>query len=140
MAQVYSAHVTASFDQNADKLAIEIAAAANTTIKIKKIRVSHGNGTGTATTDYYKSVKLVRESAGGSGGTAYTPVKLNASSADSTATVKTGPFTVGTITDTINVFSVHSGTDFLWSAADEDDKITVAPGGIFAIVVNPAAP
>ena len=140
MPQVYSAHITAGFDQNTDKLAIEITAPSNTTIKIKKIRVSHGNGTGTITTDYYKTVKLVRESAAGTGGTSYTPVKMNANSVDSTATVKTGPFTVGTITDTVNILSVHSGTDFLWSAADENDKIVVSPGGIFGIVVNPAAP
>ena len=138
MTKTYSAQVTGAFDLNTDKLAIEITAAANTTVKIKKIRVFHDDGTATVTSDYHKKVKLVRESVAGTGGGSYTPLKLDANASASASTVKTGVFTVGTISDTIDALSIHSTTDFYWQAADEDDKIVVAPSGIFGIVINPA--
>jgi hypothetical protein len=56
----------------------------------------------------------------------------------SVCTIKTGTFTGGTINKTIDINSVHSTTDFLWQAADDDDKIVVAANGIFGIIVNPA--
>lgn len=139
MPRIYSARVTASYEANSDNLALEITAPAGTSLKIRKIRIMADDGTSTTTPDYHKKVKLVRESAGGTGGTSYTPIDLDAISAASAATVKTGLTTVGTISETIDVLSIHSATDFYWQAYDEDDMITIAAGGIFGIVVNPAA-
>jgi hypothetical protein len=138
MTNVYCANVVASFTTNTDSLAVEITAAANTKVKIKKIRIMHDDGTATVTSDYYKNVKLVTESVAGTGGSSFTPIALDGNTTASTSTVKTGAFTKGTITDNINVVSIHSVTDFYWSAADEDDKIVLTPGGIFGVVVNPA--
>ena len=138
MTKTYSAQVSGLFDANTDKLAVEITAASGTTVKIKKVRVFHDDGTALVTSDYHKEVKFVRESVAGTGGSSYTPIKLDANAAASGATVKTGVFTVGTISDTIDALSVHSATDFYWSAVDEEDKIVVLPTGIFGIVLNPA--
>lgn len=96
----------------------------------------NSDGTTTVTDDYHKCVKLVRESVAGTAGTSYTPIKLDPNSSASTSTVKTGSFIPGTISDTVDIISVHSGTDFYWSAADEDDKIVVAPSGIFGIIMT----
>lgn len=139
MTNVYSAVVTGAFTANTDKLAIEIDAPANTTIKIKKIRVTSDDGTGTITDDAYREIKLVTESVAGTGGSSYTPIDLDDNNNPSVSTVKIGPMAPGTISTTVDVLSVHSGTDFYWSAADEDDKIVVTPGGIFGVVINPSA-
>jgi hypothetical protein len=135
----YSANVAASFNSNEDSIAIEIDTPANTTVKIKKIRVMHDDGTATVTSDYHRDVKLIRETAAGTGGTSFTPIKLDGSATTSLCTVKTGPMKTGTIGDTVDNLSVHCVTDFYWSAVDDDDKIVVSPGDIFAVVVNPAA-
>lgn len=138
MSNSYSAQVAPLLAANADKLVFELTAPANTTVKIKKIRIMHDDGTATVTSDYHKEVKLVLESVAGTGGSTYTPLDLDASATASACTVKTGTFTPGTISDTIDSLSIHNNTDFYWSAADEDDKIVLAPGGIFGIVINPA--
>ena len=141
MTTTYSAVVTGSFVAGQDSVAIEIDAAANETIKIKKIRITDTDGTNAPTNmnDYYRKVKLVVESATATGTSAYTAVDTDDNSSPSTSTVKIGPGTPGTISTTIDVLSLHSTTDFIWQAADEDDKIVITPGGIFAVVVNPAA-
>jgi hypothetical protein len=138
MTYIYAATVQAAFSTNADSLAIEITAPANTTVKIRRIRITHDDGTATTSSDYYRKVKLVTESVAGSGGSSYTPIPLDGNDPASVATVKTGAFAVGTISKTIDSNSVHSTTDFYWQARDEDDKIIVAPGGIFGVIVNPA--
>lgn len=135
---VYTAVITGNFSANTDSLAIEIDAPANTTIKIKKIRVTDGDGTGLTTNDYHRKVKLVTQSVAGTGGSTYTPTDIDDNSTSAVSTVKTGPMTVGTISSTIDLLSVHSGTDFFWQASDEDDKIVVTPGSIFGIVISPA--
>lgn len=139
MTNIFSAQVTASFTANTDSLAIEIDAATNTTIKIRKIRVSTDDGTGLLVDDFYREIRLVRESAAGSGGSTYTPINIDGNNNPSVSTVKTGAFTPGTTSATIDAISIHAGTDFYWSAADEDDKIVVTPGGIFGLILNPAA-
>src|SRR6266496_5758450 len=138
MTYIYSAVVQAAFNANTDSLAIEIDAPANTTIKIRRIRITHDDGTATTSSDYFRKVKLVTESAAGSGGSAYTPIPVDANGPASISTVNTGAFTVGTIDKTIDINSVHSATDYLWQACDEDDKIVVTGGGIFGIIINPA--
>ncbi|HSW92016.1 MAG TPA: hypothetical protein VLG09_05205 [Candidatus Saccharimonadales bacterium] len=138
MTYIYSAFVQAAFTANTDTLAIELDAAANATLKIRRIRVSHGDGTQTTSADYFREVRLITESVAGTGGVTYTPIPKDANDTASTATVKTGLATIGTVDKTIDSLSIHSTSDFFWQAADEDDKIIVKPGAAFGIVVNPA--
>ena len=140
MTNVYSAVVTGNFSVNTNSLAIEIDAPANTTIKIKKIRITDTDGTLAPTNmnDYYRDVSLVIESVAGTGMSTYTPIEIDDNAPASVSTVKIGPGTAGTIATTIDSLSLHSATDFFWQAADEDDKIVVTPGSIFGIVINPA--
>lgn len=137
MTQTYSAQVTDYFDTQNDELAIEIIAPANETVKIKKIRIMYGNGIETATSDSYRRAKLVLESAAGTGGASYTPIKTDPNSVASSSTVKigTGSFTPGTISTTIDTLSIHTATDFYWAAADEDDKIVLDPSNTFGIII-----
>lgn len=143
MTHVYSAVVQSAFSTDTDTLAIEITAPANKSVKVRKIRVFTSDGTDTTSFDHNKKVKLIAESAAGSGGTSYTPITLNANDPASVSTVNIAPssgsFTIGTVSTTIDIFSVHSDTGFFWHAADEGDKVTIAPGGIFGITVNPPA-
>src|SRR5215831_7179636 len=138
MTNIYSAVVTAGFTLNTDQLAIEIDAPANTTIKIKKIRVTVDDGTGLTTDDNYHSIDLITESVAGTGGSTYTPIAIDANAPASLSTVKIGPMTKGTVASTIDALSIHAGTDYYWAAADEDDKIVITPGSIFGIVINQA--
>lgn len=138
MTSTYTAYVTGNFSANTNSLAIEITAGSSQVVKIKKIRITDEDGTATTVNDYYRNIILVRESAAGTGGSTFTPVDLNDNTPASSSTVKVGPMTPGTTSTTIDDLSIHSGTDFYWAAADEDDKIVVAPGAIFGIIVNPA--
>jgi len=140
MVDIYSAYVQSAFAANADSLAIEITAPANVTVKIRRIRISHDDGTATASSDYHRRVKLVTESVAGTGGSSYTPVPtdINATASACTVKVNGGSFVVGTIDRTIDINSQHNTTDFLWQARDEDDKIIIKAGGIFGVIVNPA--
>ena len=138
MTGTYSAVVTGGFVPNTDSLAIELDAPANTAIRIKKIRITPTDGTDTTVNDFHRKIKLVFCSTTGTG-SAYTPIELDDNGTPSITTVETGPATAGTISTTLDTISLHSGTDFLWQAADEEDKIVIQPGGIFAIVVNPSA-
>lgn len=136
MTTTYTAVMSGNLAPATDTLLIEIQTPSNQTIKIKKIRISYGDGTQLVVADGTKSVALITESVAGTGGSTYTPIALDGSTTASTATVKTGLMTKGTVASTIDDMSIHSGTDFLWQAADEDDKIVLTPGSIFGIVVN----
>jgi hypothetical protein len=140
MTYIYSAVVQSNFTANTDSLAIEITAPANVTVKIRKIRITHDDGTAWVTSDYYRKVKIVTESVAGTGGASYTPIPVDANNpaAASTVQINTGSFAVGTISATVDINSIHSTTDFSWQAEDEDDKIVVTPGGVFGVIVNPA--
>lgn len=140
MTTIYSAIVQSIFAANTDTLAIEIDATTNATVKIRKIRISHDDGTATTSSDYQRKVKLVRESSAGSGGSSYTPIPVdsNTTASVSTVNINSGSFTPGGISSTLDIQSQHSSCDFVWEALDEEDKIIVAPGGIFGVTVNPA--
>lgn len=140
MTYTYSANVQSGFTINTDSIAVEITAPSNTTLKIKKIRITQDDGTATTSSDYCRKIKIVTESSAGSGGSSYTPITTDQNEPVSVATVNinSGSFTVGAIDATIDKLSLHSATDFIWQAGDDDDKITVKPGGIFAVVINPA--
>lgn len=135
----YSAVVTGYFTPGTDQIAIEIDAPANTIIKIKKIRITHSDGQHANVEDSYKALDLVIQSVGTTGGSLYTPIEVNDSATVSKCIVTVGPAPKGTIFQTIDTISIHAGTDFVWQAADEDDKIVIQPGQIFAVVVNAAA-
>lgn len=136
MTNTYVAVVSGLLSLSTDKLMIEIDAPSNQTIKIKKIRVTYGDGTQTVVADGTKSVSLITESVAGKNGTSFTPIPLDGNAPTSQSTVNIGPMFKGTVSTTIDDMSIHSGTDFLWQAADEDDKIVLTPGSIFGIVVN----
>ena len=136
MTNVFTVAATVKCPVGLDCLAVEITAPANIEIKIKKIRIIEGDGTGLAVLDYYKTIKVVTESAAGTLGTAYTPIDIDDNNTPAVATVKTGPMGLGTIDKTIDQLSLHTNTDFYWAASDEDDKIVIKPGGIFALQVN----
>lgn len=138
MPDVYCASVVSELSVVIDSLTIEITASPNKTVKIKRIRVMHGGGSETLTSDYHRNIKLVFESVAGTGGNVFNPVKMDPNSNPSTSSVIVGAFKPGTISDTLDSLSVHSATDYNWAAADEDDKITLAPGGIFGIILNVA--
>ena len=139
MTSTYSAVVTGYFQPNTDQIAIEIDSPASSIIKIRKIRITTTDGQDTAVKDAHKAVDLIIESVGTTGGSLYTPIPVNANNPASACTVTVGPAAKGTVFQTVDTMSVHSGTDYLWQAADDDDKIVIQPGQIFAIVVNPAA-
>lgn len=138
MTNVYSVYEQGAYTANTESLAVEIDAPANVELRIRKIRISASDGTDTTVPDYYTKVRLVVESAAGTGGSSFTPVPNDASAPAAASTVNTGPFTLGTVSKTIDTLSIHSGTDFNWEAKDEDDKIVIAPGGIFGLTLNPA--
>ena len=139
---VYSAYVQDSFTAATDVLAIEIDAPANTTVKIRKILINHGDGTqtnGTGVPDYHRKIKIITESAGGTGGTSYTPVKLDQNAPAAQSTVKTKLSALGTTDATFDINSQHTSNSFVWQAVDEDDKIVIKAGNFFGVVINTAA-
>jgi hypothetical protein len=139
LVSIYSALYQGICTANTDNYVIEVAAPASNIVRIRSIRIMHGDGTATASSDYYRKVKVVTQSATGTGGATFTPVATNANAGASGATVKTGLTTGGTLDTTIDTMSQHNTTDFLWEARDEEDKIVVKPGASIAIIVNPAA-
>ena len=139
MTTTYIAVVSGAFPTNDDYLATEITAPSTKTIKIKRIRITQDDGTQTVTADAFKSVSFIIESVAGTNGTSFTPISLDGNAPAATSTVKIGPMTKGTVATTINTLSIHSGTDYFWQAADEDDKIVLTPSSIFGVVINPAA-
>lgn len=136
MTNVYTVATTVKCPPGLDCVVAQITSPANTEIKIKKIRITPTDGTDTTVNDFHRNIKLLTESAAGTGGTAYTPIDIDDNNTAAVSTVKTGPMGIGTISATIDQISLHSGTDFFWQAADEDDKIVIKPGEIFGLVVN----
>jgi len=138
MTNIYSIYEQGAYNANSESIAVEIDAPAGTEVKIRKIRIMASDGTDTTVPDYYTGVRILTESLAGTGGVAFTPVPNDANAPAAVSTVNTGPFTLGTVSTVIDDLSIHSGTDFNWEARDEEDKIVIAPGGIFAITLNPA--
>ena len=89
--------------------------------------------TQTAGVDNHFRVKLMRWTTGsGSAGTAFTPVKRNATSVAAGSTVKikatTTAFALGTTTTIVDQFAPNGRALFEWIARDDDDMIATAPG------------
>jgi len=125
---------------NTDDGFIEIDAPANVCIKIKRVRIGWGDGTQTAGVDNHFRVKLMRWTTGSvTAGTAFTPVKRNATSvaAGSAVKIKAGAtaFALGTTQTIVDQFAPNGRALFEWIARDDDDMIVTAPGEYFAVVV-----
>ena len=113
-------------------------------IKVKRIRVRLGDGTGTAGVDNDYRVRVVRKTAAGVGGTAGTAVRMKQSDRSSgvTATVKNGTstFSTATLGDIIDAAVKNGRETYEWIARDEIDYIEVHPtlgsGGMFAILIQ----
>lgn len=134
---------TSNSTVNTDDGFVEIDCPANVCIKIKRVRVCWGDGTATAGVDNMFRIKIFRWTTGsGSAGTAFTPVKRNATSSAAASTVKvkngTTAFSLGTTTTLIDQIAVNGRAIFEWVARDDDDMIITAPGEFFAIVIASA--
>lgn len=131
---------TSNTSVNTDDTFVEIDSPATVCIKIKRVRVGWGDGTQTAGVDNHFRVKLIRTVTGTAGaGTAFTPVKRNATSvaAGSTVKIKNGTTALalgGTVT-IVDQFAPNGRALFEWIARDDDDMIVTAPGEFFAVVI-----
>lgn len=138
MGTVLCSAVAANFPTNADRMAIMVeTSAATTPIRIKKVRITSGDGTETTTPDYHKRIKFGLTSNTTSGSN-QTPKVVNRSRNWYWTSSRIGPGTGYTIDTTIDTFSIHSATDFVWQAADDEDKIVVPSGTSFIVEINPA--
>lgn len=132
---------TSNTSVNTDDGFVEIDSPATICIKIKRVRISWGDGTATTGVDNMFRVKLMRWTTGsGSAGTAFTPVKRNGTSvaAVSTAKIKatTTAFALGTTTEIIDQIPINGRAIFEWIARDDDDMIVTKPGEYFAVVIS----
>lgn len=125
---------------NTNDTFIEITAPASTGIKIKRISAPFNSGTGTTSSDSYFKFTLCRKSVAGTGGITGTIVKRDANSNPSLSTVKvkdtTIAFTVGTVSENIEIIASHQSSIFDWFAVDEADKIEIVAGGIFGLLAS----
>jgi len=75
-------------------------------------------------------------------GTAFTPVKRNATSVAAISTVKikagTTAFALGTTTEIVDQIPINGRAIFEWIARDDDDMIVTKPGEYFAVVIASA--
>jgi hypothetical protein len=115
-------------------------------IKVKRVEVRLGDGTGTVGLDNDFRVRLVRKTAGGATGTSGTAVRIKQEDRTSgaTVTVKNGvtAFTTATLGDIIYTQTVNGRALFQWMPRDEDEIIqthsTLGSGGMFAVLIQSA--
>jgi hypothetical protein len=113
-------------------------------IKVKRVEVRLGDGTGTAGVDNDFRVRLVRKTAGGATGTAGTAVRLKQEDRTSGATVTvkngTAAFTTATLGDIVYTQVVNGRQQFQWIPRDDDEVIqthtTLGSGGMFAVLIQ----
>jgi hypothetical protein len=134
MAQ-YSAEVqaTSNATANTEDTFIELKAASSTSLLIKRVRVSIF----TPSSDTTTTVRLLRNSGAGSGGTSYTPLKKRQLSPSSTATcnVKNGTsaFSVGSNTDCPDRVNVNGRAIWEWIPRGNEEFTETASGAYFAV-------
>jgi hypothetical protein len=126
---------------------IELKAAANTTIVLKRVRASFPGSAAGAPNDYVAQIKVLRNTAAGAGGSAVpaagtqvdiTKLRTNAPTSTVTAVVKntTSSFTTGTNYDVPIWDAVNTRSVFEWIAADQEEWIeTNATGNYIAIAI-----
>jgi hypothetical protein len=119
----------------------EIKAASNVVIKIKRIRVTYGDGTQTAGVDNSFSIKLYRwDTTTGGTSASFTPVPRNPNTNAATSTVKiksgTTALALGTTNVTIvDIIAPNGRAMWEWLARDDDDMIQTKAAGFFAVVI-----
>ncbi len=129
---------------NTEDTFIELKAAANTTIKIKRVRVGFSDGTATAGVDNHFRIKLARwdTTTAGAGVTTGTQSRnANAPAATATTKVKAGAtaLALGTTNVTIiDLISVNGRALYEWLARDDDDMFVTKTAGFFAVVLQSA--
>ncbi|WP_411753322.1 hypothetical protein [Serratia sp. (in: enterobacteria)] len=133
-------NATSNTTANTEDTFLELAAAANKLIKIKRIRIGFGNGTQTAGVDNHFRVRIVRKSAAGATGVGSTEVARDPTGV-ATATVATEKngttaFSVGTVSDVIDQIAPNGRMLYEFIARDEDDKIVSTAGGILGILIQ----
>ena len=130
---ICTVQATSNSSVNTEDTFMDIDAAANEVIKVKRIRVSHN----TAASDSNTRIKIFRKTAIGAGSTAGTIVRKDplAAATNSAATVKNGTSTyaVGTTTDLVDEVQVNGRGIWEWVARDADDMIIAASGGIIGV-------
>ncbi len=138
----YSANVqaTTNTSTNTSDTFIEIKAAASTTYRVKRVRVTYGDGTQTAGVDNVLKIMLYRWTTASAGsGTSFTPIKKDPLSPASGATcvIKNGTtaLALGSTTEICDVISPNGRAAFEWVARDEDDYWRLVSGACFAIVI-----
>jgi hypothetical protein len=115
---------------------VELTAAAGSGLRVKRVRISCA----TPAIDNRFSVRLVRKTVAGATGVAFTPVKrdpdMRASSA--VCNVKNGvtAFTIGTLGDIVDEFSLNTRALFEWVPRGEEEVLKIAAGGIFGVLLK----
>jgi hypothetical protein len=141
----YSSTVNATSNSSANtEDTFQELSAAN--VKIKKIVVRLGDGTGTAGVDNDWRVRIVRKTAGGATGTSGTSVRNDqvdrTSAATNTIKNGTSAFTTATLGDIVDAQVKNGRETYLFIARDQYDYIGVHPtlgsGGMFAILIKSA--
>jgi archaellin len=135
---VLSTSFSATFNTNSDSMAaIILNDAGQGDIKIREVRITTDDGTATDTPDYHKRIKF-GTTTNTTSGSAGTVINVDRSRNWFWTGVRKGPGTGYTLDSTIDTFSVHSATDFIWRAADDDDKIVIPTSTNFIVEINPA--
>jgi hypothetical protein len=134
---------TSNTTVNTDDGFVELKAPAAITVKVKRVRIGWGDGTATAGVDNMFRVKLMRWTTGSvTAGSAFTPVKRNATSVVAISTVKikatTTAFALGTTTEIVDQIPINGRAIYEWIARDDDDMIVTKPGEYFAVVIASA--
>ena len=143
MARLYSALsiVGNRVAANTDDCYIEINVPINVTIRVKRVHIDDNSGQGAALADLPMRVRFYRTTTTMADGTAFTPIKRNPMTANSSCTVKTKTAstttaTPGTIADIFDRFSLRSEHYFDWSARDALDAMTVVGPGFWELVLS----
>jgi hypothetical protein len=124
---------TTNSSANTEDTFIELKAAASTSLLIKRVRVS----VNTAASDDVFTVRLLRNSAAGSGGGAYTPLKKRQLAPASTVTCNvkqtTSAFSVGSNTDVPDRVNVNGRAIWEWIPRGSEEFIETASAAYFAV-------
>lgn len=137
----YSTNVSATSNStpSTEDSFIELTAAASSQLKVQKFSMTMES----AASDDIVSWRLVRKSAAGATGSAFTPVKKDGQTRASSATAKvkngTSAFTTGTITDVCDQGSFNGRGGYEWIPRKADEEWICAGSGIIGLVISCSA-
>lgn len=146
----YVASLIAPFLVGSNTCAVQIDAANNATVKVKRIRIHFGDGREPTTDDMYAVIQYCVNTATSGGNSSNNntnnftngsaqnihPADANDPSPQSVVTFLGSPLK---ITQLKEQFMKNSNTRFHWQAENEDDKWIVSPGNYFTVNITPAA-